>query len=85
MHCHNDFHADTGMFMQMIENPHKMRETLGTWDVDEPYKPNCGACKLPWTSRSGAISVRNQLGGGAVWAPLAQTLRYSMWYYGCPA
>lgn len=85
MHCHNDFHADTGMFMQLIENPKKMRQDLGTWDVDRPNIGPCGSCKLPWFSRSGAISLRNQLGGEAVWGPLAQTLRYSMWYYGCPS
>lgn len=71
--------------MQMIENPKKMRETMGTWDVDEPNVGTCGACKMPWFSRSGEISKRNQLGGESMWGQVAQSLRYAYWYYGCPA
>ena len=29
LHCHNDFHAETGMFMQLVENPGKLREQVG--------------------------------------------------------
>ncbi|KAI9846859.1 MAG: hypothetical protein M1837_003471 [Sclerophora amabilis] len=31
MHCHNDFHAKTGMMHQVIEDPDALRNILGTW------------------------------------------------------
>ena len=65
MYCHNDFHADTGMFMQMIENPKNMRQALGTLDVASKNTGSCGSCYMPWFSRSDGISIRNQLGGEA--------------------
>lgn len=33
LHCHNDFHAKTGMFKQIIERPRAIRDVLGTWEV----------------------------------------------------
>ena len=31
LHCHNDFHALTGMMMQLIEAPQEVCNTIGTW------------------------------------------------------
>ena len=30
-HCHNDIHAKSGMFAQVIERPGRLQELLGTW------------------------------------------------------
>ncbi|KAF1957319.1 Cupredoxin [Byssothecium circinans] len=35
LHCHNDFHAFTGMFMQLIEDPANLRDKLGRLDWEE--------------------------------------------------
>jgi len=29
--CHNDFHARSGMFRQIVERPTELRSQLGTW------------------------------------------------------
>jgi len=86
MHCHNDFHADTGMFMQIVENPAKLRQRLGIWDQDTTGTvppSSCGLCQQPLISNSGAIS-RTSTVAGNIWGPWAQTVRTSMAYYGCP-
>jgi hypothetical protein len=32
-HCHNDFHASTGMMKQVIEAPGELRARLGLWKI----------------------------------------------------
>ena len=87
MHCHNDFHAESGMFMQMIENPEKLRKTLGTWKRDfEDTEAGCvklgdGPLGL-WITKMGTISARFPFGQSKIGEPLAQTLRNSWKYYG---
>jgi len=34
LHCHNDFHARSGMFKQIVERPASLRDYLGTWQGD---------------------------------------------------
>lgn len=34
LHCHNDFHARSGMFKQVVEMPSRLVENLGTWARD---------------------------------------------------
>ena len=31
LHCHNDIHAVSGMFSQVIERPAELRKSLGSW------------------------------------------------------
>ncbi|KAE9376000.1 multicopper oxidase [Stipitochalara longipes BDJ] len=33
LHCHNDFHASTGMMKQVVVDPTALRQKLGTWDI----------------------------------------------------
>ena len=33
LHCHNDFHASTGMMKQVVVDPTKLRQRLGTWNI----------------------------------------------------
>ena len=33
MHCHNDFHSLTGMMVQLVESPKKVRDTVGTFET----------------------------------------------------
>ena len=46
MHCHNDFHAVTGMMMQLVEDPQTVRDTIGTFEATEgvltAYDPPTG-------------------------------------------
>ena len=39
-HCHNDIHAKSGMFSQVIERPLKLRSQLGTWKGILPPQAN---------------------------------------------
>jgi hypothetical protein len=34
LHCHNDFHARSGMFKQVVELPSRLAQNLGTWTRD---------------------------------------------------
>ncbi|KAK4451977.1 multicopper oxidase [Podospora aff. communis PSN243] len=53
LHCHNDFHAKTGMFKQIVERPGAIRDRLGTWEVDQDkkaglfYEPAAGGMVSP--------------------------------------
>ena len=33
MHCHNDFHARSGMFMQVVEAPLALQNALGLFSI----------------------------------------------------
>lgn len=37
LHCHNDFHARSGMFRQVLEAPSYLRDTVGSWEKTGDY------------------------------------------------
>ena len=91
MHCHNDFHAETGMFMQLVEAPAALRQIIGTWSQGA-IDPNI--CSVPggtsigptlsWNGTNTMNFTKQYPTSGKVWAPFEQTIRESMQYYGAP-
>jgi len=79
------------MFMQLVEAPAALRNTLGIW-AQEATTPNI--CSVPrGTSLGPSLSWNgtNTMGftkqypmSGKVWPPFEQTIRESMQYYGVP-
>ncbi|KAG4443253.1 hypothetical protein IFR05_001296 [Cadophora sp. M221] len=93
MHCHNDFHASTGMFMQIVEQPIQLRNLLGTWYLGSNNRPDIctklgGAVSyMPVYSLFGTNTQRywNLYGvTGKLWGQFAQAIMGSLQYYGVP-
>ncbi|KAH8900572.1 hypothetical protein GQ53DRAFT_801142 [Thozetella sp. PMI_491] len=51
LHCHNDFHASTGMVKQVIVAPQTLREAVGTFDISDD------GTTISYTAPSGGASV----------------------------
>ena len=84
MHCHNDFHAKTGMFMQLIEQPSALRTKLGTFHWTGIPNAICSTLRNPVISWAGEISARYNTqagitpqspGGLTPWMPVDQIVR----------
>ena len=91
MHCHNDFHAKTGMFMQIIEAPTALRRTLGTWTQVAINSTICSTSSgqalgptLSWNGTNTMKFVKQYPSIGKIWPPFEQTIRESMQFYGVP-
>jgi len=56
LHCHNDFHAATGMMRQVVAAPAALRRDLGTYSVPDgvlqnPNVPYAGN-RTAWVTRN---------------------------------
>ncbi|KAH7319109.1 Cupredoxin [Rhexocercosporidium sp. MPI-PUGE-AT-0058] len=93
MHCHNDFHASTSMFMQIVEQPIQLRNLLGTWYLgshdrsDICTKAGGVVSNKPVYSTLGTNTQRywNLYGvTGKLWGQFSQAIMGSFGYYGVP-
>ncbi|PVH81556.1 multicopper oxidase [Cadophora sp. DSE1049] len=93
MHCHNDFHASTGMIMQIVEQPMQLRNLLGTWYLgsndnrNKCTQPDGRTSYMPVYSLFGSITQRywNMYGvTNKLWGQFAQAIMGSFEYYGVP-
>lgn len=62
LHCHNDFHAVTGMFRQIIERPKDLRSYLGKWTATGTDTNNVqvsfGTATAPQSGNWGSVLVK---------------------------
>ncbi|KAE9364259.1 hypothetical protein N431DRAFT_104390 [Stipitochalara longipes BDJ] len=89
LHCHNDFHASTGMFMQIIEQPTLIRSTFTRW-VAQTIQPTTAQCPNPITmdlSTQGNFSdgwnnFQNNRSIDVPWPAMEQLYRTTMEWQG---
>jgi hypothetical protein len=66
-HCHNDIHAASGMFSQVIERPEALRDMMGTWTGIDGANDN-----QHWDFRMDGNN------GGVPFAKFTQTIEYAL-------
>lgn len=53
-HCHNDIHARSSMFSQVIERPADLRKAFGSWKTEAPADPTKTDLAFVWKIESGS-------------------------------
>jgi hypothetical protein len=48
LHCHNDFHARTGMMRQVVSAPRRLRELFGTYNLTSGMQVSKGQYRNNW-------------------------------------
>ncbi|KAL8783319.1 MAG: hypothetical protein Q9195_009427 [Heterodermia aff. obscurata] len=59
-HCHNDIHARSGMFSQVVERPADLRKALGSWKAEAPADATKTDLAFVWNIGSGAGVYGNE-------------------------
>ncbi|KAF1994835.1 multicopper oxidase [Amniculicola lignicola CBS 123094] len=80
LHCHNDFHAKTGMFMQIVEDIGALRERIGRFSTRYPPSSSLNPF-WGWDVKMFDVGAVGLTQAGA-WKVLYQTLRKTFESYG---